>query len=102
MVVTVGAVLYFAFWRRSFDLGWVYDNYTPLITASVICSAALSLALYAASFARGRLLASGGTTGYALYDCFIGRELNPRIGSFDLKEFCELYPGGWLCGLMVL
>lgn len=33
-----------------------------------------------------------------MYDFFIGRELNPRIGSFDLKEFCELYPGliGWL------
>jgi len=28
----------------------------------------------------------------------MGRELNPRIGSFDLKEFCELRPGliGWL------
>lgn len=23
----------------------------------------------------------------------MGRELNPRIGSLDLKEFCELYPG---------
>lgn len=36
--------------------------------------------------------------GHHLYDFFIGRELNPRIGSFDLKEFCELYPGliGWL------
>lgn len=37
-------------------------------------------------------------SGHHLYDFFIGRELNPRIGSFDLKEFCELYPGliGWL------
>ena len=36
--------------------------------------------------------------GHVLYDFFIGRELNPRLGSFDLKEFCELYPGliGWL------
>ena len=27
----------------------------------------------------------------------MGRELNPRLGSLDLKEFCELYPGliGW-------
>lgn len=27
----------------------------------------------------------------------MGRELNPRIGSFDLKVFCELRPGliGW-------
>ena len=31
----------------------------------------------------------------AVYDFFMGRELNPRVGagSFDLKEFCELYPG---------
>jgi len=32
-----------------------------------------------------------------VYDFFIGRELNPRLGSFDLKYFCELRPGliGW-------
>ncbi|XP_049324506.1 delta(14)-sterol reductase TM7SF2 isoform X2 [Astyanax mexicanus] len=36
--------------------------------------------------------------GNPLYDFFIGRELNPRIGSFDLKFFCELRPGliGWV------
>lgn len=36
--------------------------------------------------------------GNPLYDYFIGRELNPRIGNFDLKYFCELRPGliGWV------
>ena len=36
--------------------------------------------------------------GNFIYDFFIGRELNPRIGSFDLKIFCELRPGliGWV------
>lgn len=36
--------------------------------------------------------------GNAIYDFFIGRELNPRIGHFDLKVFCELRPGliGWV------
>lgn len=36
--------------------------------------------------------------GNPLYDFFIGRELNPRIGNFDLKYFCELRPGliGWV------
>uniref|UniRef100_UPI00398EDC5E delta(14)-sterol reductase TM7SF2 isoform X2 n=1 Tax=Pristiophorus japonicus TaxID=55135 RepID=UPI00398EDC5E len=36
--------------------------------------------------------------GNSIYDFFIGHELNPRIGSFDLKYFCELRPGliGWL------
>lgn len=92
----MGAALYLGFWRRSLDLGWVYDNYVPLITAAVLFSTALSAYLYASSFARGRLLARGGATGYRLYDFFIGRELNPRLGGFDLKEFCELYPGGRL------
>lgn len=28
----------------------------------------------------------------------MGRELNPSIGSFDIKSFCELRPGliGWV------
>lgn len=36
--------------------------------------------------------------GYFIYDFFTGHELNPRIGSFDLKYFCELRPGliGWV------
>lgn len=46
----------------------------------------------------------GGQTGNPVYDFFIGRELNPRIGGsngscgFDLKCFCELRPGliGWV------
>ena len=44
------------------------------------------------------MLSSGGNTESNIYNFFIGRELNPRIGSFDLKHFCELYPGllGWL------
>ncbi|KAK7682434.1 hypothetical protein QCA50_014639 [Cerrena zonata] len=33
------------------------------------------------------------------YDLFIGRELNPSIGSFDLKSFTELRPGLMLWAL---
>lgn len=38
------------------------------------------------------------TLGYQIYDFHLGRELNPRIGDFDLKFFCELRPGliGWV------
>jgi Delta14-sterol reductase len=45
-----------------------------------------------------KILARGGNSGNAVYDFFMGRELNPRIGTFDWKEFCELRPGliGWL------
>lgn len=37
-------------------------------------------------------------TGNPIYDFFMGHELNPRVGSFDLKYFCELRPGliGWV------
>ena len=85
-------------------LVWIYDHYLQIMTASVLFSGGLSVVLYIASHRRerggkGPLLAKGGDTGYALYDFFMGRELNPRIfGSFDLKEFCELYPGliGWV------
>ena len=44
------------------------------------------------------LLAPHGDTPSHLYNFFMGRELNPRTGAFDWKEFCELYPGliGWV------
>jgi Delta14-sterol reductase len=79
-------------------LSMIYDEYLGLITISCLFSLALSVYLYISSFQPGKILAKGGNTGYRLYDFFIGRELNPRIGSLDLKEFCELRPGliGWL------
>eukprot|EP00195_Chlamydomonas_chlamydogama_P012789 CAMPEP_0202893210 /NCGR_PEP_ID=MMETSP1392-20130828/2832_1 /ASSEMBLY_ACC=CAM_ASM_000868 /TAXON_ID=225041 /ORGANISM="Chlamydomonas chlamydogama, Strain SAG 11-48b" /LENGTH=461 /DNA_ID=CAMNT_0049577463 /DNA_START=21 /DNA_END=1407 /DNA_ORIENTATION=- len=96
-VITYGGAVYLGFFTNYLDLGWLYDNYLPLLTASVIFSTLLSVYLYATSFKRGALLSAHGDTGYPHYDFWMGRELNPRIGSFDLKEFCELYPGiiGW-------
>jgi delta14-sterol reductase len=82
----------------AFPLSWVYDHYVQLATGAVAFSALMSGFLYYKSFAPGALLAAGGNTGSAVYDFFIGRELNPRLGDFDLKEFCELRPGliGWV------
>jgi len=81
-------------------LSVLYDEYLPLAGVSAIFSTGLACLLYAKSFTPGTLLARGGDTGVAIYDFFIGRELNPRIfgGTFDLKEFCELRPGliGWI------
>ncbi|XP_061659646.1 delta(14)-sterol reductase TM7SF2 isoform X2 [Syngnathoides biaculeatus] len=71
----------------------------PLATCATGVSFALSAYLYVRSFwAPPHALALGGNTGNVLYDFFIGRELNPRIGHFDLKYFCELRPGliGWV------
>lgn len=98
-VITVGFALYFGFFRNDLNLSWLYDNYVPLMTSAIAFSLLFSAYLYARSFVPGRLLASEGScTGNVIYEFFLGRELNPRIGSLDLKEFCELYPGliGWV------
>eukprot|EP01039_Chlorochromonas_danica_P014781 gene14781-17294_t len=79
-------------------LHMVYDHYLSLITTAIIFTFVMSMYLYIGSFyPPNKVLAKGGNTGYPTYDFFMGRELNPRIGSLDLKEFCELRPGliGW-------
>ncbi|KAK3549813.1 hypothetical protein QTP86_011463, partial [Hemibagrus guttatus] len=80
-------------------LALLYELMVPLAVCAVGMALLLSLYLYARSFwAPAQALAIGGNTGHAVYDFFIGRELNPRIGPFDLKYFCELRPGliGWV------
>ncbi|MEW5315267.1 MAG: hypothetical protein WDW38_006709 [Sanguina aurantia] len=98
-VILYGSAVALAFGTPYLPLSYIYDAYVPLLTASVVFSVALSFYLYLSSFAKGKMLAAEGTTGYPLYDFWMGRELNPRIlgGRVDLKEFCELYPGliGW-------
>jgi delta14-sterol reductase/lamin-B receptor len=80
-------------------LATLYKYYTELAFVTILLSAMASTGLYLDSF-RGqhKILADGGDSGNVLYDFFIGRELNPRIGTFDWKEFCELRPGliGWV------
>lgn len=77
-----------------------------LAVASILFSTALSFYLYVRSFTTRRaMLAEGGNSGIALYDFFIGRELNPRVrtgapGTLDLKYFCELRPGLFLWHLI--
>ncbi|TIB02372.1 hypothetical protein E3P94_01160 [Wallemia ichthyophaga] len=75
--------------------GFTYfaDNWIPLLTASLVMSIAQSVFCYVSSFTQGKLLALGGNTGNCVHDFFIGRELNPSIGSFDIKTFNELRPG---------
>eukprot|EP00939_MAST-03C_sp_MAST-3C-sp1_P001350 g1350.t1 len=76
----------------------LYDRFVYFATATLVLSVGLSAYLYARSFSAGALLAPHGDSGNPIYDIFIGRELNPRIGSFDLKFFFELRPGliGWV------
>lgn len=63
--MTVGAAAFLSFGSHQLNLGWVYDNYLPLMTASVLLSTALAVLVYVGSFG-GRLLAEGGHTGYAI------------------------------------
>ncbi|XP_059163052.1 delta(14)-sterol reductase TM7SF2-like isoform X2 [Physella acuta] len=77
----------------------VTEKFYKLMTTAIIFSFILSICLYIKStFVSSQKLAAGGNTGNIIYDFFIGRELNPRIGQLDLKFFCELRPGliGWV------
>ncbi|XP_027712039.1 delta(14)-sterol reductase isoform X3 [Vombatus ursinus] len=79
-------------------LGSLSELLLPLASAATAIAFILSLLLYLKSFtAPPSALAPGGNSGNIIYDFFLGRELNPRFGSFDLKYFCELRPGmiGW-------
>jgi delta14-sterol reductase/lamin-B receptor len=88
------------------SLSWLFTHFTEMLTASLVLSTCMSIALYIASLrlpAGHADVAPGGDSGVAVYDFFMGRELNPRPlpgTTFDLKYFCELRPGliGW-CAL---
>ncbi|NXN19945.1 LBR protein, partial [Indicator maculatus] len=90
----IGALLCF-----QFDLHYLYDHFMQFAVSAAAFSMGLSIFLYIRSLkAPEEELAPSGNSGYLVYDFFIGHELNPRIGSFDLKYFCELRPGliGWV------
>ncbi|MBN3319666.1 ERG24 reductase, partial [Atractosteus spatula] len=92
------ALLGLAVWA-GLPLGSLYELLLPLAACAAGLSFLLSLLLYLKALAApSQALAPGGNTGNALYDFFMGHELNPRIGRFDLKYFCELRPGliGWV------
>jgi len=80
------------------SLCWLHDHQLELATSSVIFAAFLSVYLFAsAKMNSSSMKAAPGSTGVLHYDFFMGHELNPRIGDFDLKTFFELRPGliGW-------
>ncbi|KAK2531956.1 Lbr [Columba guinea] len=90
----IGTLLYF-----QFELHYLYDHFMQFAVSAAAFSMVLSIYLYIRSLkAPQEELAPGGNSGYFIYDFFTGHELNPRIGSFDLKYFCELRPGlmGWV------
>ncbi|XP_059566134.1 delta(14)-sterol reductase TM7SF2 isoform X2 [Myotis daubentonii] len=80
-------------------LGMLTEMLLPLAWVATLTAFIFSLLLYLkALMAPASALAPGGNSGNPVYDFFLGRELNPRFGSFDCKYFCELRPGliGWV------
>ncbi|ORX86396.1 ERG4/ERG24 ergosterol biosynthesis protein [Basidiobolus meristosporus CBS 931.73] len=98
LLVTLSLVILTLFVYGPAPFVFISDHFLSLTTAGVIISTTQAFYLYLSSFVGDKLLALGGNSGNVVYDFFIGRELNPRIGSLDLKYFCELRPGliGWI------
>ncbi|PNJ39365.1 LBR isoform 3 [Pongo abelii] len=80
------------------EFHYVYSHFLQFALAATVFCVVLSVYLYMRSLKAPRNDLSPASSGNAVYDFFIGRELNPRIGTFDLKYFCELRPGliGWV------
>jgi protein-S-isoprenylcysteine O-methyltransferase Ste14 len=81
--------------------GWIrpailVDELGPLLTTMNLFAYALSIYLYR----LGRALGARGErlTGSQIADFWLGLVRNPRVGSFDIKLFCEARPGliGWV------
>jgi Delta14-sterol reductase len=86
-----------------------YDHWVGFVSAALSMSFLQGVLWYALSFREGKLLAVGGNSGNFIYDVrlviamsstintfrkfYIGRELNPTVGSLDIKSFNELRPG---------
>ncbi|ORC87304.1 putative C-14 sterol reductase [Trypanosoma theileri] len=96
--ILIHAVIGALHYHGLIHLAVIADMFVPLMIASIIISAVMSIILYLASFRSASvLLSTGGNTGNPVYDFWIGRELNPRTFSLDWKFMCELRPGliGW-------
>ncbi|XP_072552076.1 delta(14)-sterol reductase LBR [Salminus brasiliensis] len=92
--IAVGAAVY-----NEMDLSYVHAHFLQFYTSALVVSTLLSIYLFIRSrWASDDERAPAGNSGYVMYDFFMGRELNPRIKSFDIKFFCEMRPGliGWL------
>jgi protein-S-isoprenylcysteine O-methyltransferase Ste14 len=92
---------WFSFWFTlgavvlAVAMGWVpatilYDQFAVLLTTVNIWAFVLSFIVYLHGRSSTR---PERRSGNALYDYFMGTALNPRLGNFDIKLFCEARPG---------
>ena len=84
------SILLFVMVKYYFKLsvGFVLTHWTALMTAATLLSVILATALYIkARYAQTKDLSEEGNSGYRLDEFFMGRELNPRLGSLDFKLY---------------
>ncbi|KAH6658264.1 C-24(28) sterol reductase [Truncatella angustata] len=70
-----------------FPLYTVIDEFGPIMTVAIFSGFINSIAVYVSAIIGQR---THRLTGYAIYDFFMGAELNPRLGILDLKMFYEV------------
>ena len=101
IILLLAITLAYRAWATAWELPelqFIYNHFLEIANSTLVVAFVLSTYLYIASFGtdsegQPKLCALGGNSGNAMYDWFIGRELNPRIGSLDLKLFLEMRPG---------
>lgn len=81
----ISHVLFLGLYFLGVPVTFVYNKFLAMACAAFVFSFALAVYLYAKSFDHNAKLAVGGNSGYTIYDWFMGRELNPRVGNFDWK-----------------
>jgi delta24(24(1))-sterol reductase len=62
------------------------DHLGPVLTVAVLFADAVAVVAFVATIAARRQTRMSGSV---VYDFFMGAVLNPRLGSLDLKLFCE-------------
>lgn len=77
-------------WFAGFPLTILYDNYGPMISVVIIWSFVFTALLKIHAVIKGE---EERMSGNFFYDFWMGFARNPRIGTFDLKLFCEARPG---------
>ncbi|GAA5966699.1 hypothetical protein JCM21900_002851 [Sporobolomyces salmonicolor] len=83
-------------WTYKRGLGlllYIPHHWPQLISAALVMSYVQAMFVFFQSYIGEQMLALGGNTSNAFYNWFIGRGLNPRLGSFDIKSFNEMRPG---------
>ncbi|GAA5858787.1 hypothetical protein JCM1840_006556 [Sporobolomyces johnsonii] len=83
-------------WTYKRGLGlllYIPHHWPQLISAALAMSYTQAMFVFFQSYMGEQMLALGGNTSNAFYNWFIGRGLNPRLGSFDIKSFNEMRPG---------